>query len=128
MPPFLISLLLKLGPYAAVALIALGLGGYAAHRLDLGTIQTEKLALAQQQTLDASVTADWNKKAADFHTEIATLQADARTARMAERQGARSATETQLAAQDAQAAQAGQDAPSAPVLLAARAYLAGAGK
>jgi hypothetical protein len=131
MPPFLISLLGRLGAYAALALLAAGFGFYAGYHWCLPQVYAARKALSDQQALDAGVTAEWNAQAAQFQAKIAALSSDVLTARMVERQGAQSAGETQRAALRAQAALPGQDGPVAPVLQAEYANIArlqGAGK
>jgi hypothetical protein len=118
MPAILISLLSKFGPYAAVALIALGLGAYAMDRWDQGEIATAKLALANQQLADTQATNAWNEKAAAFQAQISSLSNTVQAARQAQQQQDQLAVSTQEAALAKQAAQPGQDAPIAPILQA----------
>ena len=128
MPPFLISLLGRFGMYAALALLGAGFGFYAGYHWCLPQVYAARNALSAQQALDAGVTAEWNAQAAQFQARISVLQSDALTARLVERQGAQSAGDAERAALAAQGARPGQDGVTAPVLLAARTYLAGAEK
>ena len=123
MPAFLTSLLAKFGPYAAVALVAIGLGGYAMHRWDLGDIQTAKLALANQQKADAQATASWNAQAAAFQAQIGTLSNTVQAAHEAQHDADETTGAAQEAAIATQASQPGQDGPVAPVLQAEHNHL-----
>jgi hypothetical protein len=116
MPAFLTSLGAKLGVAAALLLLAFGLGSYAGYRWAEPQIAAAKLALAQQQAADAQAVAASNAQAV---VEMQTMQG-ASDAALAARQGRVTAAQGQSsAARAAIAAQAGQDAPIAPVLAAA---------
>ena len=124
MPTFLLSLLAKIGPYVAAAAMAFGAGLYVAHRWDLGTIASARLAVSQQQLADAQATAHWNGIAAAFQVKIAGLQNEAQVNRAAQRASA-AADAAQQDAQIGNTAQvSGQDMATAPVLLGLRANLA----
>lgn len=123
MPTWAISLLAKIGPYAAAALIAFGGGVYVTHRWDLGELQTAKLALSNQQLADTKANNAWNVKATAFEAQIATLGNTVQAARQVQQQQAASTGATQEAALATQAAQPGQDGPVAPVLQAEHANL-----
>ncbi len=124
MPPILLSLASKLGPYVAAALIAFSAGAFVTHKFDLGAIDAAKLALVQQQQADVVAVAKANAQAAAA-VAAAKAQDDQVMSQLQTRLSA-----TQDAAGDlrakiaAQAAQPGQDAPVAPVLAGVLSVLA----
>jgi hypothetical protein len=116
MPPILISLLAKLGPYAAAALIAFGGGVYVTHKFDLGAIDAAKLALAAQVQADDQAAAAANAKA-EADLAAAKEQDDQAMSQLQIRLSAAQTAGADLRTQIAkQAGEPDQDAPLAPVL------------
>jgi len=125
MPAILISLLKRFGPYAAALAIGLAAGAWVAHRLDLGTIEQARAAVARQQAANASAVAQANAEAAAA-LAAANRRADAAEGALA---AERSTGGASLAAAEAQvkrdATLPGNDGPVAPVLANALRAIAG---
>ncbi|MFP5250230.1 MAG: hypothetical protein ACLGP3_10435 [Acidobacteriota bacterium] len=119
MPPVLILLLRKLGPYAAVFAAALGLGMYVTHRFDLGAIDAARLALQTQVAADKDAVAKANAQVAADLVALHQAQDAALSAHMQAQAAAQRSAADERAQLAALAAKPGQDALTAPVLAAA---------
>ena len=116
MPAILISLLKRLGPYAAALALGLGAGAWFVHRLDAASVARAQAAVAQEAAANAAAVAMANAKATAALAAADDRATQAEAALAAERSVVSASVQTEEAQVVHDAAIKGEDGPVAPVL------------